>query len=854
MDRVVWSFAVVALFAVGCGGDDAVPADPPGSETSNGSTSATTGGTTGATAGTTSSDTTSSNTTTGGTTGAIMAGGVGAPCASDEGCRDRLVCDLGRCAASGDRDLGEVCQLSAECDLGLYCDDSGLCQAAGEQVVGELCANTSECQAGLICSTQTLLGQCEPGGDADLGARCDATRECLAGLVCAGEGDGRSCAVQRDVKPTPFTGKACDAEDGEEPPARVFFEVPDNPDLAEFYRLPFPNDIRLLDGRPDMAGHTTPGPDIRGVDLVARTLDAYEARRGFGVSQGVFMRFSAAVDFGSLDARGDEASVQLVDITPDSPEYGQRQALRWEASTGRGKYICHHWLNVRPSPGRPLSPNTTYAVFLTRDVRTADGEALEREPDFEAVLAEAQPGEARLIGAWEAYAPLRGWLQEQNRDPDSLLVAAVFTTGDPTETTRRLRQAVRDADAPTATQLTSCDEGVTSPCDDGLQGEEHVRGCFGHGEGFKEVHGLLELPIFQKGEAPYIEGGEIALGDDGQPLLQRTESVCMSMTIPDFEDMPSRGWPVLLVSQGVGGTFRGQAEAFAPLVNTLTRGGATYHMLTLSWEQVLHAARGGAAGLSPEQTVTNYDNPLATVGNMMQATADIYAVLRWLEAFELPAAQSPTGRAVRANMDQVFVLGHDVGGVSATMATPFEPNIRALVLSGTGGQLYRLLDTSSPVQVRELLEEATQDSNLSEVHPFVQLMQGTYDAIDPANYAERVTVFATAEGGGPRDVFFTMGQGDTYSPQLSLETVATSFRLAMVTPLLQPFALNTIDEVTPPAGGNLIIDGEEHTVLGRQYAPEFYNGHDVVFEHPSAREDIARFISTSLRYSVPSVD
>ncbi|MEO1268589.1 MAG: hypothetical protein AAFX99_10855, partial [Myxococcota bacterium] len=847
----------------GCG-DDPVPAGPPGgtsSETSgitgNGTTTNTS--TTSTNNSTTSTDTTATTSTTSTTTTTSGMGVFGAPCASDEGCRERLVCELGRCTASGTQKLGEICELTAECDLELYCDDSGLCQASGDQDPGTLCMDTSECRSGVICSAQTLLGQCELAGMLDLGAPCAATAECLAGLVCVPEpnAEGSVCTVQRDAKPAPFTGKTCLDEDGVEPPARVYFEVPEETDEAEFYRLPFPNDIRLDGGRPDLGGFTVPGPNIEGVDLVAETLSAVEAsQEGYGLTQGVFMRFSTPVDFATLDARGDGASVQLVDITPGSPEYGLRQPLRWEASTGRGKFICHQWVNIRPSPGRPLSPETTYAVLLTRDVLSAEGEPLMREPDFEALLDEAQPGEARLVQAWEAYAPLRAWLEDQGRSPDTLLVAAVFTTGDPTALSGKLRDAVYAAEPPTVAELTACtdDANVVSPCDDGLEGEAHVRGCFGRGDQpYVEVQGLLEVPVFQKGEPPYVEDGAIAVDVMGQPLVQRTEQVCLSMTLPDFEDMPTRGWAVLLVPHGLGGSYRDHVDAFAPLVSALTAGGNTNRMITLSWDQVVHAARRGDSTLSPERLMLNYNNPQATVGHVMQATADIYAVLRWLEDFSIPAEQSPTGRAVRANTNFVFILGHDLGGVSATMATPFEPKVRGLLLAGTGGQLYRLLDASEPAQMRVLLEDAVQDSNLSEVHPFVQLMQGYYDSIDPAVYAEQITI-RPPEGMSPRHVLFMMGQNDNVSPQLSLETMATALRLVMTEPLLQPFALNAIEQMAPPVAGNLTIDGTATTVVGRQYAPEFYSGHDVVFRNVEAREDMIRFLSTYLRYGLPTVD
>ena len=134
-------------------------------------------------------------------------------------------------------------------------------------------------------------------------------------------------------------------------------------------------------------------------------------------------------------------------------------------------------------------------------------------------------------------------------DADDVAVAAVFTTGDPWEATSKTRDIVRTSPI-TSTDFTLCDEGVTSPCDDGLEGAAHVRGCFGADPLFDELHTTASLPILQQGTAPYLDEG----GDLSSPArIQRREDVCVSVTVPKLE-MPEAGWPVVVYAH-VSGKF-----------------------------------------------------------------------------------------------------------------------------------------------------------------------------------------------------------------------------------------------------------------------------------------------------------
>src|SRR3954469_19235794 len=92
--------------------------------------------------------------------------------------------------------------------------------------------------------------------------------------------------------PTPIAAPVTACQDEPAAVPRLLFQVPRDGDRSEdFYRLPFPNDIRKRDGRVSLAGHPRPGGSQL-VDPVAAIADAIEAdSAGFGVNSAVYARF-----------------------------------------------------------------------------------------------------------------------------------------------------------------------------------------------------------------------------------------------------------------------------------------------------------------------------------------------------------------------------------------------------------------------------------------------------------------------------------------------------------------------------------------------------------------------------------
>ena len=785
-----------------------------------------------------------------------MLGNIGDDCSGDEECNPGLICDESLCAAPGNVEEGMPCFRTAECAEGLYCDNIlAACAPSGEADLGGSCGTTGDCQAGLVCMPAGFSGQCGQPGELDVGDACEGYFDCIAGLGCAPnplEPDSDPiCQAGPPGLPLPWPGVEC--ADDEPGNFRVFFEVPDG-DVTEFYRLPYPNDIRIQGGSPNLDGHPSPGDGILGFDIVQRYKEAIESNQDrFGLNAWTFLRFSERVDFDTLKS-GDGATIYTVVLSPEHRRYADRIGMRWQASSGGNKYICQNWLAVRPGGnwGNPMDPNTTYAVVVTNGVRSEGGVDAAQDDDFASMLATSDPG-GDLSAAWSAYQPMRDWIADQGIDASEIAGAAVFTTGDPTAEAAALTSAAR-SQVPTASELTLCDGAATSPCDDGLDGDEHVRGCFEAGNGYHEIHGKLSLPILQEGDAPYLDsGGKVSAS------VVRREDVCMGMTVPDAQ-MPAEGWPVVVYGHGTGGTFRGHiGNGTLDIVNSIDVDGQTVQFLTIGWDQVQHGARRNGDETHPNELVFNYGNPDAAKGNFLQGAADTHAVLEYVASLNIGAGESPTGQEIRANPDQIYFIGHSQGGTTGPLALPWDSTARGAVLSGAGAGLSlaileKTTPVNSPLAVAAVLSECGLQGcdEITTAHPVINLLQAYFDPVDPVNFGHLIAAEPVDGVTFPHHVFHTNGLGDTYSPNSGLDAMARSLKATYILPFADA-EIDGVPSASAPFGGNVVHDPDTYSVLGRQYEPGDYDGHFVMFRNSDAQGDVAEFLGTGVTLGVPEV-
>lgn len=797
-------------------------------------------------------------------------GGLDTGCERTIQCRQGLECRQQRCQAVGESPVGARCSLTAECQAALYCDHTRTCQRAGNAEPGGPCASTAECEAGLGCGLgrNPLLGICRERGVGDLGSSCGQAEDCEAGLHCLPLGERSICqslpATDVEVPPLPaWQGANCSAE-ATAPTA--YFSVPDgaDPTDGDFYRLPFPNDIRRRDGQLDLSGHPQPDHDS-GFTTAGRILTALDgSAAGFSTTPVVVFRFSAAIHDNHDELM---RAVQIVDITPGAATLGQQAQI--DVLTGEhSHYVCGEFLAVRVLPEAPLLSEHTYAALVSRSLRTEDAQSFARGPDLDPVLGSSPPAEPKLRTAHGAYAPLRSYLADVEQSADEWLNAAVFTVGRPTGTMSALRAALSALPPPqvVADSVTVCDEGAVSPCEpdvpvgsgEGTELENPTGLCATRHPEVVILHGKIRLPIFQQGTAPYeFEGGDITLGARSEPV--RSEEVCFGLSLPTTP-APEQGYPLLVYAHGTRGSFASpfSAGGFGP-----TLAASAARAATLAFDMPQHGSRRGDSELDPAKLFFNVGNPEAARGNVLQGAADLISVLHFAIAGTLPAPPSLPA-PIHFDPDRIAVLGHSQGATHTSLILADETRVRAFVLSGMGGHLTTtLLHKQQPLPVADLIGGLLADMVTIRLvpepelvagpfNPMLALMQTFHDSADPINFARAIHVDLPADARPESHVFMTYGIADHYTPDPSQAAYAVAAQLPHVTPHLSALSLPSAE---PPALESVTSRGLGRTVAVRQYrARGQADGHFVAVKPgQDGYADVLDFLEAALSGSVPPI-
>jgi hypothetical protein len=656
----------------------------------------------------------------------------------------------------------------------------------------------------------------------------------------AASGDAQAAAIT-------WPGVTCADDSG---PTQAYFRVPRGAGDGDFYRLPFPNDVRNHQGKLDLSGHPTPGPGALGYDVVQSYLDDLAATAdGFSANPTVLFRFSAAIDQkGSL--KGPNA-IQWLDVT--QPSAPVAVGFQWSSSSLRNAYLCDDWVASRPPVGLPLTAGHTYAVLLSSSILDASLRPIEVAPDLTALLATTAPADPQLAAAWPSYKPLRDWAQGAGVATSTILDATVFTVGHPATTASKLVTAVGAAAAPAATGWIRCGD-APSPCPQAT-GD---RACGAPDPAFDELHALVTLPIFQRGTEPYVtpsDGGDLALGADGTPVVQRTESVCLALTVPRAVPMPAGGWPLVLYAHGTGGSFRSAVtDGVAAREAAIDDGmGGTLHAAVLGIDQVDHGTRRGSSTSAPATLFYDFANPKAARGNALQAAADQVALLRFAQTLALSSGQSPTSAAIKVG--PIAFWGQGQGANAGAAAMPYVTGVEGAVLSGVGASVVEtLLGKEAPLDVADTIAGLVQDSAVGPYHPMLALMQNDLEPADPLVHAATL-VIAPVSVATTKNVFQPFGVGDTYAPESAAREFAAAAELAEVSPPAGMSAAPLAGAPFPaPFGQNATKLGVIRTAAVRQYQPVASSDGDlVVYASAAAEADVDHFLGDCLAGQAPNV-
>jgi len=729
-----------------------------------------------------------------------------------------------------------------------------------------------------------------------------------------------------------FAGAHCARSNDEQGAFRAYFELPpgaafgdDAADLGadfEFYRLPFPADARRReDGSLNVSGHASPG-EVLGVDIGEDYLKVVETDAdGFGTTTPIFFRFSDIVDTGSIcldtdgvypegahvgralgmdggadeDApdsdgmgfgmgprgpdlfckrnAGDErpkATVYLVDVDQDSPDYGEHIPVQITYSRDAGQYICQNWLGLGPLDGRPLRGGTTYAVVITTGVRDIRGAAPILDADFDTWLqAQKQSGDGVVSAQIDlpmerlkvSMRPLVVWARETGVSLDSFAAATVFTTGVPDAIAPKLRDAVHILSEPRFDAgAVQCDVGVISPCDDGLEGTAHRVGCFGAMADFVQIQGEYRNPVYQAGTRPYrqsTDGGNIVLDGEGTPVRQDFERMCYSLALPRdggaVAPAPAGGWPVVLYAHGTGGSYMSMvADGTARM---FTKAG----FAVIGIDNVGHGRRqrdlaelrdevaGGAAFRpeNPSQIFFNLANPRASRDNIVQGAADLFYLTRLVREARL----SVEGMAdIAFDADKVVFFGHSQGTVIAPPYLAAESDLSGAIFSGAGAELaLSIMNKRRPVDLREVAQAFFGDRNLSRIHPIIGIVSTLIGSSDMISYAHRFFL-DPYPGRTPVPLLLISGVGDSYTPEPTHHALMRGAGIPFVGEVSHPvLGVDTVDGVAKDNVGGITAGAVQiEPIINENLPPVASDGHFVVFQHPGLQQTVVDFAVSAI--------
>ena len=615
-----------------------------------------------------------------------------------------------------------------------------------------------------------------------------------------------------------------------------------------FLDHPFPSDLRRdANGAAVFKGFPNPS----NLPLLAQYVLASEGlTKGFSPAAAAALRFEGAIDPASLPADppatlAADASVQIIDVDPASPERGQRHLAQTHYQSTEGVYWPANTLAVMPMLGRPLRTKTRYAVVVTGKVRAAGGGRIGPSADLEEVL-DRRPVTDRTRALHDLFAPAVRELASAGVATSDIVHLTVFTTGDPTEETFAAMDAVAtDVPAPTAKDWLKKDETADLVVYEGSYGPS---------------------PNYQAGNIPFrkpSDGGGFVI-ENGKPKLQGTFGLRFALAVPNAATcpVPAGGYPVVLYAHGTGGDYR------SFLGDGTAKAAAQKCLAAMGVDQIFHGTRPGAPALddpTAETTIQllffNLDNILAARTSNRQSAIDVVQQARLFTdtRVKVPAATSATGQEIAFDGSKVLFFGHSQGGLNGPLFLAGSALARGGVLSGAGSDLaLNLLEKTKPVDVaaafRLLVGLGDPDlaTELNLFHPVMTLVQTLVDPADPLEYGGFIAR-APRPGQAPKSIYQTEGVGpdgvgDSYAPPHGIEALSVAIGLPRQLPGVRPVVeagwAGLADVSVPSDGLSGNIGGGLASGVLAQFVPTAgRDGHFVVFNDPKAKGQAAAFLA-----------
>lgn len=650
-----------------------------------------------------------------------------------------------------------------------------------------------------------------------------------------------------------LAGAACG---GDASPSAAAFDLDGPLTGAAFFDAPFPSDLRL-----DPDGTLAYGglPNVGGNALIDQLKSLADARVGAPSMPVAYFRFDVELPTRKpTDVIAAEASapILLVDVDPDSPERGQLVPVVAQ-TFGPDDMAVPFLLGVAPRPGFVLAPETTYAVV----VRKAAAPGVTQPTAIAQLAAGRAPAGSRGAAAVGVYAPLWPTLATLGVPVDDVVTATVFTTGDEIALLHRRSEAVRAAH----------DAVITNLRVDPVDGAMHRA----PGAGYCELLADVTFPQFQVGTPPFNTEGEFVLDGNGVPMVQRMQTVPLTITIPDGQ-MPAGGWPLYQFFHGSGGLSTGVVDlGYSPTAADEPIAGEGPAFVVARHGL---ATASSALPLNPERLPNASDYEYLNISNLrafpytfQQGVFEQRLLLDALLALRIPPATLAGCRSTlpagvsehRFSPDRLTAGGQSMGGMYTNMIGAVEPRFGALVPTGAGGFWnLMILDTALISGTRVLLASvfSTDAEQLSFMHPGMELLGAGWEIAEPMAAMARLARRPLA-GQAARHVYEPVGKDDKYFPIPIYDAAALAYGNqqagAVVWPSMQPaLGLDELDGLaTYPVSRNRPAgDGTQTTRVVVQFEPDgLLDAHYIYRQLETVKHQYGCFLSSYVRTGTPVV-
>jgi pimeloyl-ACP methyl ester carboxylesterase len=610
---------------------------------------------------------------------------------------------------------------------------------------------------------------------------------------------------------------ACGTERGTGP------EVLFNPFFEDdFYSFPFPSDFRLKeDGHPDMTGYPNP-QDISLISLYAEF--AEKELYGWGTNSPVYFTFTDAIDTSTLpqeplDSLEKNSTLIFINIDDNCSSRGERVPVIWRFQEEENNYIRKNTLMLSPLWGFPLEGGCKYAVILTRGIKDNSGRKLSQNPLLRIVLNQIETTDPVIKQLQSVYSPLVRFIQSQKVIKiDDIAGATAFTIQNPVEELVRIRDYFKANYEPQIVDINYDSSGDTGD--------------------YYYFEGHYTSPNLQFGEPPYMsEGGQFVFDENGEPVIQREETLRFALTVPKNQTMPSSGYPIVMYAHGTGGDYKSFVRD-GTATNLTSRG-----LAVISIDQPLHGPRG-PEGTEVELASFNFFNPSAGRANFRQSVVDSLILTKLIThgALVIPDSITPSDTSIYFNPDRLMFMGHSHGGLTGAMFIALTDQVKSAVLSGAGGGLsLTMLERQDP-NIQDMLRVITGiRDELHTFHPVIGITQMLVEVTDPINYAPYY--FKKLLSFKSRNILMTEGMLDPYTPPSTAEAMATAGGIPLIEPVAHypgSYSILNLIPLIPPVTENVIAQTGQRITSGLLQFPE--DGHYAVFNNPVAKQKYGYFL------------